>query len=76
MTPQLYCPAGLAARASRRGLLAGLLVVAAALVAVGLVWDARTALVAVVAVWAVWMGVMPVIVIRRARATRSTAISA
>jgi len=67
-TPQLYCPAGLAARTSRR---TAWLVVAAtvsvlATIAVGTPWGARGALIAFAAVWGLWMVLMPVAVIASA----------
>lgn len=63
--PQLYCPAGLAARASRRS--AWLTVVAVAalltLIAVATPWGARGALIAFAGTWGLWMVLMPVAVI-------------
>lgn len=63
--PQLYCPAGLAARVSRRT--AGLTVagIAALLAAIALLtpFGARGALIAFAAAWGLWMVLMPVAVI-------------
>lgn len=67
-TPQLYCPAGLAARTSRRTLAVVVAVVAALLTAVALAtpWGLRGALIAFVAAWGAWMVLMPVAVIASA----------
>ena len=64
-TPQLYCPAGLAARTSGRTLWLVLAVVVALLatIALGTPWGPRGALIAFAAVWGAWMVLMPVAVI-------------
>jgi hypothetical protein len=67
MAPRLYCPAGLAARASRRSVLAGLGVLLCVLAALALATDVRTALLVLVCGWAIWMAAMPVVVIAAAR---------
>ena len=67
-TPQLYCPAGLAARTSARTLWIVLATVAALLaaIALGTPWGPRGALIAFAAVWGAWMVLMPVAVIASA----------
>jgi Na+-transporting NADH:ubiquinone oxidoreductase subunit NqrE len=67
-TPQLYCPAGLAARARGRTLWLAVAALAAVLGAVALAtpWGLRGALIAFVAAWALWMALMPVAVIASA----------
>jgi hypothetical protein len=67
-TPQLYCPAGLAARTSRRtvGLAVAAMVAVLAAIAVGTPWGARGALIAFAALWGLWMVLMPVAVIASA----------
>jgi len=67
-TPQLYCPAGLAARTSRRtvGLVAAAIVAVLAAIALGTPWGARGALIAFAGVWGLWMVLMPVAVIASA----------
>ena len=64
-TPQLYCPAGLAARTSGRTawLAAAVIVAVLATIALGTPWGARGALIAFAAVWGLWMVLMPVAVI-------------
>ena len=66
--PQLYCPAGLAARTSRRTLWLVVAAIAAALaaIAVGTPWGARGALIVFAGVWGLWMVLMPVAVIASA----------
>jgi len=66
--PQLYCPAGLAARTSRR---TGLLALATVVASLGTIvpatpWGARGAVIAFAAVWGLWMVLMPVAVIASA----------
>ncbi|HEX5908899.1 MAG TPA: hypothetical protein VFY44_00305 [Thermoleophilaceae bacterium] len=67
-TPQLYCPAGLAARTSRRTawLVAAAIAAVLATIAVATPWGARGALIAFAAVWGLWMVLMPVAVIASA----------
>jgi hypothetical protein len=64
-TPQLYCPAGLAARASRRGVILAVATAVALLTAIALLtpFGARGALIAFAGAWGLWMVLMPVAVI-------------
>jgi hypothetical protein len=66
--PQLYCPAGLAARTSRRTVWLALATVVASLgtIALATPWGARGAVIAFAAVWGLWMVLMPVAVIASA----------
>jgi hypothetical protein len=66
--PQLYCPAGLAARTTPRRALAAAAIVALVLTAVAVAtpWGVRGALVGFAGTWALWMALMPVAVIASA----------
>jgi hypothetical protein len=71
MAPRLYCPAGLASRASGRSLAVAVTVLAGLLTALALTVGVRGALIALVCAWAAWMAVMPVAVIAAARRNRA-----
>jgi len=66
--PLLYCPAGLAARASGRvvWLAVAVMAVLLAVVALATPWGPRGALIAFAGTWALWMALMPVAVIASA----------
>jgi hypothetical protein len=70
MAPKLYCPAGLASRASGRSLAMTVTVLACLLAALALTVGVRVTLIALVCAWAAWMAVMPVVVIAVARRNR------
>lgn len=67
-TPQLYCPAGLAARTSARRVWLVVVTVAVLLAAVALAtpWGPTGALIAFAGAWGLWMVLMPVAVIASA----------
>jgi len=66
--PQLYCPAGLAARTSRRTAWLVLTSVVGLLTTIALAtpWGARGAVIAFAGAWGLWMVLMPVAVIASA----------
>jgi hypothetical protein len=66
--PQLYCPAGLAARTSRRTAALAVAAVVGVLAAIALAgpWGLQGAVIAFAATWGAWMVLMPVAVIASA----------
>lgn len=66
--PQLYCPAGLAARTSGRTVALVIAAVVAVLAAIALAgpWGVQGAVVAFAAAWGAWMVLMPAAVIASA----------